>query len=242
MSPVAAIRIAHSVLPAARRGPWLGADGHAAAAYPGTPAAMSSEEQPFADLEATLKKAAAALRGADVPFLLGGSLASWARGGPESRHDLDLMIKHEDVERALAALVDAGMRVDDPPEEWLVKAWDGDVLVDLIFCAQGAAGRRRGDRARRGAWPCSRWRCASWRIEDVLVTKLMSLDEHRVRLRGPARRSRGRCASRSTGSTSARRPPSRRSRARSSCSSRGSGSSPNPRRRAALAAGQGGHG
>ena len=80
---------------------------------------MSSDEQPFADLEATLKKAAAALRGADVPFLLGGSLASWARGGPETRHDLDLMLKPADVERALAALTAAGMRPEDPPEEWL---------------------------------------------------------------------------------------------------------------------------
>jgi hypothetical protein len=59
---------------------------------------MSSDEQPFADIEATLKKSAAALRAAGVPFLLGGSLASWARGGPETRHDLDLMIKREDVE------------------------------------------------------------------------------------------------------------------------------------------------
>ena len=98
---------------------------------------MSSDEQPFADLEATLKKAAAALRGADVPFLLGGSLASWARGGPETRHDLDLMLKASDVERALAALTAAGMRPEDPPEEWLVKVWDGDVLVDLIFYPSG---------------------------------------------------------------------------------------------------------
>ncbi len=35
----------------------------------------------FSDLEAALKRSAAALRGAGVPFLLGGSLASWARGG-----------------------------------------------------------------------------------------------------------------------------------------------------------------
>src|SRR5215216_5055566 len=98
---------------------------------------MSSDEQPFSDLEATLKKAAAALRGAGVPFLLGGSLASWARGGPETRHDLDLMIKRDDAQRALAALTAAGMRADDPPEEWLVKAWDGDVLVDLIFSPKG---------------------------------------------------------------------------------------------------------
>ena len=28
---------------------------------------------------------------------------------------------------------EAGLRAEDPPEEWLVKAWDGDTLVDLIF-------------------------------------------------------------------------------------------------------------
>src|SRR5215218_1004426 len=98
---------------------------------------MTADEHPFADIEATLKKAASALREADVPFLLGGSLASWARGGPETRHDLDLMIKRADVDRALTALAEAGMRADDPPEEWLVKAWDGEVLVDLIFSPKG---------------------------------------------------------------------------------------------------------
>ena len=83
---------------------------------------------PFSDLEGALKKSAAALRDADVDFLLGGSLASWARGGPETRHDLDLVISPADVDRALEALQEAGMRPEDPPEEWLVKAWDGDDL------------------------------------------------------------------------------------------------------------------
>ena len=55
---------------------------------------MTSEEQPFSDIEATLKKAAAALRA-------------------------------------------AGLRAEDPSDEWLVKAWDGDVLVDLIFSPEG---------------------------------------------------------------------------------------------------------
>ena len=89
------------------------------------------------DLEDALKKSAAALRAADVPFLLGGSLASWARGGPETRHDLDLVIKPADVERALAALCkrpECAPRTR--PEEWLVKAWDGNTLVDLIFIAR----------------------------------------------------------------------------------------------------------
>ena len=33
------------------------------------------------------------------------------------------------------------MRPEDPPEEWLVKAWDGDTLVDLIHHPEGHAGR-----------------------------------------------------------------------------------------------------
>ena len=98
---------------------------------------MGTNDEGFGAIERALKRAGAALRDADVPFLLGGSLASWARGGPETRHDLDLMIRPEDAERALAALVDAGMEPEDPPEEWLVKAWDGDVLVDLIFGPKG---------------------------------------------------------------------------------------------------------
>jgi hypothetical protein len=141
---------------------------------------MTSDEQPFSDLEATLKKAASALRGADVPFLLGGSLASWARGGPESRHDLDLMIKREDVERAVAALTEAGMRAEDPPEEWLVKAWDGDVLVDLIFAPKGLP--MDDDVIARGddmAVLSMQMRVMA--IEDVLITKIMAIDEHHIR-------------------------------------------------------------
>ena len=144
---------------------------------------MTVEEQPFADIEATLKKAGAALRGAGVPFLLGGSLASWARGGPETRHDLDLMIKREDVDRALEALTAAGMRADDPPEEWLVKAWDGDVLVDLIFSPKGLpiddAVIARGEEM-----SVLSMEMRVMAIEDVLITKLMAITEHSLRYEG----------------------------------------------------------
>ena len=29
------------------------------------------------------------------------------------------------------------MRAEEPPEEWLDKAWDGEVLVDLILYPKG---------------------------------------------------------------------------------------------------------
>jgi hypothetical protein len=134
----------------------------------------------FAGIERALKKSAAALREADIPFLLGGSLASWARGGPETRHDLDLMIKPQDAQAATAALTAAGLRPEDPPEEWLVKAWDGDVLVDLIFAPKGM---EMTDEviARGEVLSVLGMEMRVMALEDVLVTKLMALSEHALR-------------------------------------------------------------
>jgi hypothetical protein len=144
---------------------------------------MASDEQPFADIEHALKLAAAALRKADVPFLLGGSLASWARGGPETHHDLDLMIKPVDVDRALAALTAAGMRAERPPEEWLVKAWDGDTLVDLIYCPKGLP--MDDDVIARGEeLAVLGMEIRVMALEDVMATKLMALTEHALRYEG----------------------------------------------------------
>src|SRR5438034_132542 len=80
----------------------------------------------------TLKRAAATLRDAGVPFALAGSAACWARGAPEPRNDIDFAIAARDAERAERALAAAGMRTERPPEGWLLKAWDDEVLVDLI--------------------------------------------------------------------------------------------------------------
>ena len=144
---------------------------------------MASDEQPFAEIEHALKRAAAALREADVPFLLGGSLASWARGGPETRHDLDLMIKPEDVERAVEALTEAGMRPERPPEEWLVKVWDGDTLVDLIYCPKGLP--MDDDVIARGEeLSVLGMEIRVMALEDVMATKLMALTEHSLRYEG----------------------------------------------------------
>jgi len=141
---------------------------------------MPSDEQPFAAIEHALKRAAAALREADVPFLLGGSLASWARGGPETRHDLDLIIKPEDAERALETLQEAGMRPERPPEDWLLKAWDGDTLVDLIYCPKGLP--VDDDLIARGEeLSVLGMDIRVMALEDVMATKLMALTEHSLR-------------------------------------------------------------
>jgi predicted nucleotidyltransferase len=137
-------------------------------------------EQLFSEMEASLKRAAAALRDADVDFLLAGSLASWARGGPETRHDLDFIVRPADVDRAIAALEAIGMRREDPPEDWLVKAWDGDVLVDLIFSPTGVA---VDDElfARADTLNVRSMELQVMSLEDLVVTKLLSITEHEVR-------------------------------------------------------------
>ena len=55
-----------------------------------------------------MKKGAAALRDAEVPFMLGGGLAAWAYGGPPTDHDVDFLLREADAERALEALVEVG--------------------------------------------------------------------------------------------------------------------------------------
>ena len=133
-------------------------------------------DEEFQQLLETMKKAGGVLRAADVPHALGGGLACWARGGPESEHDVDFLVKPEDVERALAALDEAGFRTERPPEGWLLKAYDGDVLVDLIFEPQGGA---VDDEllGRAEELEVLAMRLPVVPLEDVMVQKLLALTE-----------------------------------------------------------------
>jgi hypothetical protein len=80
----------------------------------------------------TLKRVAAVLKQSEIPFALGGSFAVYAHGGHSSDHDVDFLIRQEDVDRALDALVAVGFAAERPPEDWLVKVFDEGRLVDLI--------------------------------------------------------------------------------------------------------------
>ena len=130
----------------------------------------------------TLKRSAAALRDAGVPFLVAGGVASWVRGGPPTDHDLDFLVKPDDAERALAVLTEAGLRPERPPEEWLFKAFDGDVMVDLIF---NPAGLQVTDEVieRGEAIEVEAMTMRVMRPEDLLVTKLMAMTEHTLNYR-----------------------------------------------------------
>ena len=137
----------------------------------------------FPALIDTMKRAAAAMRDAEVPHILGGGLAAWARGGPPTEHDVDFFVRAEDAVRALEALVETGMTPERPPEGWLLKAYDGETLVDLIFHpAGGTVDDGYFERAEEMEVAAQTVKVAS--LGDVLATKLLAITEQDLDL-GP---------------------------------------------------------
>ena len=130
----------------------------------------------FPELIESMKRAAAALRDAEVPYMLGGGLAAWARGGPPTEHDVDFFVRPADAQRGLEALVEAGMKAETPPEGWLLKAWDGETLIDLIYSPMGGdVDQGYFDRSEEMEVAAQRLPVAS--LGDVLATKLLALNE-----------------------------------------------------------------
>lgn len=137
---------------------------------------MPVREPTFGEILESMKRAAAVLRDAEVPHLLGGGLACFARGGPQTEHDVDFLVKPEDADRAQAALSEAGFQIERPPEHWLLKAFDDGVLVDLVFDPAGGP-IDDGWFARGEELEVMAMRLPVAALEDVLVTKLLSLSE-----------------------------------------------------------------
>jgi hypothetical protein len=128
-------------------------------------------------LTQTAKRAAGVLKNADVQFLLAGGMASWARGGPQTDHDVDFFVKPEDADAALQALEEAGMKTEKPPESWLYKAYDEDgTLIDLIFRPSGGpVGDDYFLHAEELEVMGVEMHVAS--LADVMTTKLLALSE-----------------------------------------------------------------
>ena len=89
---------------------------------------------------------------------------------------MDILVRPRDAERALETLVAAGMRAKPVPEDWLLKAFDGDILVDLVF---RPAGGPIDDAYFERATPIevSALTVPVASIDDVLVAKLLALNE-----------------------------------------------------------------
>ncbi|TYP86131.1 nucleotidyltransferase family protein [Blastococcus xanthinilyticus] len=124
-----------------------------------------------------LKRTAVALKQADVPFALCGGYAAWVRGAPEPDHDADFLVPAGEAERAAKALADAGLQVVDPAEDWLLKVVRDDVFVDVIWRSCGRpAEPDLVDRAE--VLPVLSVQMPVMAPTDIVVSKLMALDEH----------------------------------------------------------------
>lgn len=134
-------------------------------------------ESTFEELLDAMKAGAGALQQHEIPFVLGGGLAAWARGGPKSEHDVDFMIKPEDADAALDAMEHAGLRTERPPEGWLYKTWhDNGALIDLIFAPSG--GPITDETIERAPLlEVASLRVDVFSLVDVMTTKLLALTE-----------------------------------------------------------------
>ena len=91
------------------------------------------EEAPESErLLAVLDDAVAALKGADITFLLMGGLAASVLGRNRGVTDIDLFVRDRDVGSVLSALDDAGFETLVVSPNWLAKGFKDDVLVDVI--------------------------------------------------------------------------------------------------------------
>ena len=124
-----------------------------------------------------MKAGAGVLQTSGIPFVLGGGLAAWARGGPKTEHDVDFLIRSEDGEAALAAFEHAGWKTERPPEGWLYKAWhENGGLVDLIYNPSG--GPITDEIIERAVvLEVMALRIPVFSLEEVLTSKLLALTE-----------------------------------------------------------------
>jgi hypothetical protein len=81
-------------------------------------------------------KALEVLGRADVDFLIGGAQAlAQYTGVVRDTKDLDVFVRRDECEAALAALGEAGFATERTFPHWLAKAYSGERFIDLIFGA-----------------------------------------------------------------------------------------------------------
>ncbi len=124
-----------------------------------------------------LKRTAVALKEGDVPFALCGGYAAYVRGAPEPDHDADFLVPEAESERAAKVLADAGLEIEDPPEDWLTKVVSGNSFVDVLWRTCGHPVET--DLIERSeVLPVLSVHMPVLGATDIVVTKLMALDEH----------------------------------------------------------------
>ena len=92
------------------------------------------EELSTPDEQDVYRRVLDVLREGGVELLVGGAYAFTRYTGIErSTKDFDIFVRSTEIQRALAALADAGFRTELTFPHWLGKAYWGDTFVDVIF-------------------------------------------------------------------------------------------------------------
>ena len=86
----------------------------------------------FQQQREVLKSVATSLKRESIPFALAGGYAVWARGGPESDHDVDFVVRPDDADVVRKVLLRDGHDSVDSKEDWLDKVGLNGVVVDII--------------------------------------------------------------------------------------------------------------
>ncbi len=133
------------------------------------------------EMEAALIRAAGVLDEAGIDYAVMGGLASAAVGRARHTHDVDLFVRREDALPGLEALGRAGFRTERTDDEWLYKAFWGDVLIDLIFESSGGIHFDEEMRRRRRPIAVHNRKLPAIPPEDLVVIKALAHKEHTPR-------------------------------------------------------------
>ncbi|MFE8938211.1 MULTISPECIES: nucleotidyltransferase family protein [unclassified Streptomyces] len=126
----------------------------------------------------TTKQVGAVLKALGCPFALVGGVAAYAHGIPvRLQHDTDFAVRREDADAVTNALRENGIRIVEPPEDWLVKARSGGEEIDLIFSLAGKpVTTELLERAQ--TLPVDSVHMPVLAPTDLLVSRLMAFSEH----------------------------------------------------------------
>lgn len=105
---------------------------------PGNAQTEGIDDERLEVFRSVLSEAVRVAEDEDVPYVIGGSIASSTWGRPGSIGDIDMMISPADAKRLLKAFERSGFdtRVEDP--KWIYKADKDGITVDLIFEMEGS--------------------------------------------------------------------------------------------------------
>ena len=131
----------------------------------------------FQEQREVLKSVATSLKRESIPFALAGGYAVWARGGPESDHDVDFVVRPDDADAVRKVLLRDGHDPVDSKEDWLDKVGLDGVVVDVIH--RLPIGEVDDDLlARCDLLSVDSVRMPVMRPTDLLLSRLMALGEN----------------------------------------------------------------